>query len=266
MKPISYKPWILFALLLAAGTIAALARPAAADSQYQAQYATPTADIDGRVIYKVVEGDDCTRIYLLTGVEIETLRTLNKLDQSCTINPGQELLLKIIVPEATATPNPNITATPQLPTPTAIRGTGKICVYLYNDVNGNATHDDTEFVLAGGAVSISDRLGTVSQTGNTTDSVDPLCNDVPEGEYNISMGVPSGYNGTTLLNQVLQIHPGETAILEFGAQVSSSTEGLPAAAETPAPSDNNLLLAILGGVLVLGGIGLGGYILLTRGK
>lgn len=263
----SYKPWNILIPLVLLGVIAALAQPAGANPSQQVQYQTPTALPDGRVIYIAQEGDSCLRIELLTGVKVETLRTLNKLDQACMINPGQEILLKVVTPEPTFTPNPDMTTTPQLPTPTPIKGTGKICVMLYNDVNGNAVHEDTELAMAGGAVSVSDRAGSVSQTGNTSDGVDPLCIEIPEGEYNISMAVPGGYNGTTLLNQVLKVQPGETAVLEFGAQESTVIAG--ENSQQPAQvaaGENNQALAIFGSLLVLLGVGLGVYILLNRGK
>lgn len=243
-----------------------MARPAAADSQPQVQYQTPTAGPDGRVIYKVQDGDSCLRIQLLTGVTVEMLRELNKLDQNCTINPGQELLLVVIVPTATLTPDPNSTPTTQLPTPTAVRGSGEICVKLYNDVNGNAVHEEEEALMAGGAVSITNRLGSVSQTSDTTDTLEPMCSEVPEGEYNISMGTPKGYNGTTLLTQALNVKAGETAILEFGAQISGLEEVVSPGESTPDSGENNLMLAIMGGALILFGIGLGAYILFSRGK
>ncbi len=213
-------------------------------------------------MYIVQEGDTCLRIQLLTGTTVDTLRTLNRLDQNCTIIPGKELLLMVITPVASATPNPFVTATSQLPTPTPFKGNGKICVLLYDDVNGNAVRDTSESAMAGGAVSISDRLGTVSKTGSTDDSGTPYCSEIPEGEFTISMAVPSGYNGTTLLNQAVKVQAGETAILEFGAQQSSAVEAV--TAQSPQPGGNNMMLAVMGGVLVLGGIGLGIYILFTR--
>lgn len=254
--------------LLMLGIIAGAVRPAAAEPPLQVAYQTPTALPDGRVIYTVQEGDSCLRIELLTSVKVSTLIELNKLDQDCTISPGQELLLAMIVPEATATPNPDMTATPLLPTPTPEKGSGKICVVLFNDVNGNAVHDTTEAVMDGGAVSVSNRIGSVSETGTTNAlAEEPMCIDVPEGEFNISMGIPNGYNGTTLLTEILQVQAGETAILEFGAQTSSVIEvASPETGPQPAASGSSLLLAILGGVLILGGVGLGAYILLTRGK
>lgn len=264
----SHKFWIFLIPLVIFGVFAVLIQPVAADSQLQVVYQTPTAQPDGRVLYKVVDGDSCLRIELLTGVKVETLRELNKLDQGCTINPGQDILLAVVTQEPTPTTNPDMTATPPLPTPTPVKGNGTICVMLFDDVNGNAVYEEAEFVMAGGAVSVSDRLGSVSRTGNTSGTDETLCfDDVPEGEYNISMGVPGGYNGTTLLSQILKVQAGETAILEFGAQVSSQTSAQQPSAEEPAQGgQNNTMLAVMGGILLLLGIGLGAYILFTRGK
>lgn len=260
----SHKSWIFWIALVILGVVALAAGPVAADSTQQVVYQTPTARPDGRVIYIVQANDSCLRIQLLTGTTIDQLRTLNKLDQNCTINPGQELLLKVVTPAASATPNPLITSTPLLPTPTQIKGNGKICVLLYEDVNGNAVHEPNESPLAGGAVSITNQSGTFSKTINTSSSADPLCVDVAEGEYNLSMAIPSGYNPTKAMNGVVQVLAGDQAIFEFGAQKSSDIS--PAQSNSPItpPAENSIPLAIVGGLLVLLGIGLGSYILFAR--
>ncbi|MBE0699737.1 MAG: LysM peptidoglycan-binding domain-containing protein, partial [Anaerolineaceae bacterium] len=149
-------PWIILFLFFFLGAGLIWTRPVTADFQNQVSYQTPTARPDGRVVYIVKEGDDCTRIYLLTGVTIEQLIALNRLDQACTLMVGKELLLAVITPQPSPTANPNITPTPLLPTPTPYNGNGQVCVQLFNDINGDATREDNELPLAGGAVSISD--------------------------------------------------------------------------------------------------------------
>lgn len=264
----SQKTWIFWISLVLVGVMSSfLAQTAAADTppavqQPQVQYQTPTARPDGRVIYVVQEGDSCLRIQLLTGTTIDQLRTFNKLDQNCTIAPGKELLLAVITPAASPTPNPLITATPLLPSPTPMKGNGQICVLLFNDVNGDAVHQETETSIGGGAVSITNRLGSVSKTANTTDTDTSICQEVPEGEYNISMAIPPGYNPTKAVNATVQVKAGDQQILEFGAQISSS------AVETPTTGqpkgETNTVVAVLGGVFILFGIGLGAYILFKR--
>jgi hypothetical protein len=239
--------------------------PVTADSKMQIVYQTPTAQPDGRVIYTVQDGDTCLRIQLLTGTTIEQLRTLNRLDQDCTLVSGKELLLAVITPQAPPTLAPDITATPLLPTPTPYAGNGKLCVLLYNDINGNAVREVGETMISGGAVSITDRLGQTSKTGNTTNNPDPLslCEEVPEGDYNITMAIPPGHNSTTALNlQQVHVQAGDQVILEFGAQLSSVVESV--SVETPEPENSSMLLAIVGGLLVALGIGLGVYVLITR--
>jgi hypothetical protein len=254
---------LLFALLLL-GAVPLIARPVTAISQQQIVYQTPTAQPDGRVLYIVQEGDTCLRIQLLTGTTIEQLRTLNRLDQDCTLAVGKELLLVVITPQPTPTEDPAVTATPLLPTPTPIMGSGKICVMLFNDINGNAVREAGELPISDGAVSISDRIGTVSITGKTTNSVVPLCEEVPEGDYYITMAIPGGYNATTALSlPQVRVQAGDQAILEFGAQVSSIVESV-SVEQQPVKDSGSLLLAILGGLFLLLGVSLGVYILLTR--
>ncbi len=259
------KPWLILIALLFLGAGLIWTSPAEAGSSKQVSYGTPTARPDGRVIYIVQEGDTCLRIQLLTGVTINDLRSLNRLDQECTLIPGKELLLTTIILQPSPTTNPNITPTPLLPTPTPYNGNGQVCVQLFEDANGDATHDEGELSLAGGAISITDRLGQVSKTENTSDSVDPVCVEIPEGEYNISMAIPSGYNATTTLNlQEVNVLAGDKVILEFGAQAASPAQPQAQPTETPPPSGTGLLLAILGGLLVLAGIGLGVYVAVAR--
>lgn len=245
-----------------------LAQPVSADPHPQVGYQTPTAYPDGRVIYIVQPSDTCLRIELLTGVKVEQLRTLNKLDQNCTLSVGKELILLVVTTVPTSTPNPDVTPTPLLPTPTAFKGNGQICVQLYNDINGNAFHEETEPLIMGGAVSVSDRRGQTSETGlTTTDLTNLFCTQVPEGEYSISMAVPDGYNATNETTVNVPLQAGDQVYVDFGAQVSNLTaENQPATPADPVVtgSSNNLLLAIVGGLLLLLGVGLGVYVLFMR--
>lgn len=256
-----HKTWIILFGLVVCGLFFTLVSPAQGSPVQQAAYQTPTALPDGRVLYKVQAGDSCLRIELLTGVKVQRLLELNKLDQSCTLQTNQELLLAVITPTVTPTLNPLITATPLLPTPTILPGTGEICVVLFADTNGSAVREDTEPPILGGAVSVTDRSGAISKTGLTTDKPEPFCfKELPEGDYNISMAVPDGYNPTTTINYPLKLIAGNRSIIDFGAQISSR----PANPGGPAPSSNSPLLAILGGVLILGGIGLGVYLRIMK--
>jgi LysM repeat protein len=225
----------------------------------QATYQTPTPGSDGRILYTVNPGDTCLGIALLTGVPIERLRELNDLKGDCVLQPGQKLLLGLAGPpeQQTNTPGPSPTPTPLLPTATPQKGYGEICIVLYDDVNGNALREDGEGMIAGGAVSITDRSGSYSHTETTTAGPDPLCiQNVPEGEYNVSVAVPQGYNPTTALNYALTLQAGDKSTLDFGAQQDAQAP----AADGNGGSGRSPLLGLLGGLLLLAGIGLGVYV------
>src|SRR3972149_6741117 len=92
------------------------------------QYATPTAQPDGRIIYIVQAGDSCIRVSLLNGISVDQLRQLNsKLDENCTLIEGQQLLIGLAgLAAGTETPGPSPTPAPATVTPTPFTGTTEI--------------------------------------------------------------------------------------------------------------------------------------------
>ncbi len=246
-------------------------RLVSAGSLPQSSYATPTPNADGQIIYTVQEGDNCTRIFLLTNVSIDQIIQLNGLDQDCTLTPGQQLVIATVAP-ATATPEgPTPTPTIGPPTPTPFDGNAMVCVVLYEDLDGNQKRSETEFYLDGGVVSMSNRSGTFSETINTIGgdpalfvaTEDLACfQDVPEGEYNLSMGIPDGYNPTTSLNYPLSVTAGDTVVVAFGTQPGSAAS---ATEDVPAPGTNRSPLFLgLGLLLLAGGAGLAFFFIRSR--
>jgi len=168
------------------------------------------------------------------------------------LQEGQQLLLGVWEePTATA----ETVQTTLEPTATPFKGNGTICIYLFNDENGNAMAEELELPLAGGEVSVRDRLSIVNLTGTTDDSGDPICfEDIPEGDYDLSVAIPEGYNPTTVLNYTLNLLPGDVSIVDFGAQPSS--RALPIFGE----DNSSPFLGILGIVFVAAGVGLWFYL------
>ncbi len=255
--------FVFIALTMAALILMGPAFPAAATVQSQAVYYTPTPLPDGRILYTVKENDTCLSISLLNQIPLDTLRSLNNLTGSgCTIITGQKLLLGMAGPAPTATPGPSPTQTAVLPTPTPFAGNGAVCVELFEDINGNGVAEDTESMMGGGQVSLTNPSGSFSRTGATKTILDPtvdtpLCfNDVPEGKYSVSIAVPEGYNPTTDTTFTLDVKAGQTTTIDFGAQVS-----LRNAPVVPVEQPRSPLLGILGGALILAGGGLGLFFL-----
>lgn len=255
---------IILSILLVSGFFALLTSPLLATPvNAQIFFATPTAMENGNIYYTVRENETCESISYLTGVNIDTLRTLNKLDldQCRFLQVGQQLLLGS-VPTPMVTLGPSPTPTSNLPTPEPVKGYGKICVYLYDDVNGNAMAEAGEITntgLAGGEISLTNKAGDFSKTGTTINTGEPVCfEEIPEGEYTISIAIPDGYNPTSGQNYTINLKAGDTATVNFSAQASST---LPLVTDK---GNSSVFLAVVGGFIILAGIGLGLYVRIIR--
>ena len=235
--------------------------PVNASPAAQFQYSTPTPGVDGRIIYIVQPGDNCLRVAALHGITEGDLRSRNNItDANCTITIGQELFIGLGGVAVTPTAGPTPTPAPPTVVPTPFSGTTEICVLLFDDQNGDSFRQEVEPAVEGGAVSVTERNGAYSATMDTVIPSDPeayqgICfTDIPEGDYNISMGIPSDYNPTMSLTYSLQVKAGDRAFVDFGVQSTQvSTAGDKPQRET------SPLFAIIGAALLLGGTGLGWY-------
>lgn len=248
--------------------VLALGLPTAALAAELSQQATPqplpAPGEDGRILYTVLAGDSPWTISARFGIPLQTLQSLNNWGPDAVVTEGQVILLGL-AEDPTATPDPQdsvvATATPEGPVENP--GTGVICVLLFDDVNGDAMRQDDEFGISGGQASVSERTGLASQTLATQSGLDAdgeparsCFEDLPIGEYTISVAIPDGYNPTTSPNITIQIAPGQTQDINFGAQVSSSG-GFNVL--SPEEGGRSPLMGLLGIVLLLAGGGLGFY-------
>jgi hypothetical protein len=217
---------LTLALLLGWISLAALSRtgttvdPAAQATAFQ----TPTPGADGRIVYIVRLNDTLWQISALSGVPLDQLEKLNNLNQNTPLQVGQQLVLGF-GQAITAQPTLAFQPTPT-PTPVAQTGTGDICVSFFNDVNGNASQDPGEGLVAGGKISVARSDGT--QVGAyTTDGVnEPHCfQHLPSGDYNVAAAAPERYNPTSSMNTPIHLEPGARAYVAFAVQASQSSTG-----------------------------------------
>jgi hypothetical protein len=227
----------------------------------QAQFTpfpTPTPGPDGRVVYIVQPNDSWWRIAAIYNLDLNNLLEINDATRDTVLAEGEEVLLGFAGPaEVTPSVGPSPTPASRLPTPTPRPGAGTLCVLIYNDVNGDSLRQEEEVSIPGGAISVSNRAGDFSQTEDSPSGLEPVCfTDLTEGDYNVSVAVPEGYNATTVLNYALKVEPGAETYLDFGAQLSSA-----AMAEAPTPEGSGVspILGILGVALLLGGVGVAIY-------
>src|SRR5574341_1455056 len=162
---------LIIVLLLFIGM--ALSTRTANAAPYAQGFVTSTPGPDGRILYTVVDGDSCLKVALLHGITLPQLRQLNtRLDENCTLFVGQQLVVGLAQSNApTAGPAP--TLPPPTVTATPISGTTEVCVLLFDDMNGDALRQETEFGIDGGAVSLTNLNGSYSQTQNTSSATDP---------------------------------------------------------------------------------------------
>jgi LysM repeat protein len=250
-------------LFVAALFLIGVALPVNAAPQPQG-FVTSTPGPDGRILYIVQPGDTCSQVALLHGITVAQLRQFNtRLDENCTLTPNQPLVVGLSVsniptalPAATLA-SPTVTMTP-------VNGTTEVCVLLFNDANGDALRQDTEYGIEGGAVSLTNINGSYSKTENTTAATDPDTGDpvracfldVPAGDYNISMAVPDNYNPTMLVSYKLTVKAGDRAWIDFGAQSKTVTIDNPAETQS---SGRSPIIGIFGLLLLVGGAALGYY-------
>lgn len=227
-------------------------------------FVTATPGPDGRIMYFVADGDNCSSVALAHGITVTVLRQFNtRLDENCTLNLGQQLVVGLVAPNAA--PTQGIIPTPTVPSVTAtpFSGTTEVCILLFDDSNGDALRQETEFGIDGGAVSLTNLNGSYSQTQNTTSAIDPdliepirsCFLEVPPGQYNVSMAIPDGYNPTMTLSYTLEIKAGDRASVDFGAQSKTVTIGDPV--ETEEGGGRSSALGYFGIILLLVGVGLG---------
>ncbi|MDD2522314.1 MAG: LysM peptidoglycan-binding domain-containing protein [Anaerolineaceae bacterium] len=246
-------------LLMTVMTIAAFSTSNRANAQ--TPYNTPTADAAGRIMYTVQPGEFCSQIQERTGVPISEIIRLNGLTEACEVFGGDEIVIGMV--EVTPLPPTPTATTPPgqiTPTLTPMPGLAEICVVLFHDMDGNGMRTEGEDYLYGGEVSINDRLGVISRTGTTVagspDIVDPYCfTDLPVGTYNISIAVPDDFNPTTVTNYPLEVRAGESATIDFGAQLATQP-----GAEVVSDTVRRVpILGIVGLIILLAGVGLGVY-------
>lgn len=239
--------------------------PANAAPVNQQTIPTSTPGPDGRILYIAQPGDNCIRVAALNSISVDQLRQLNKtLDENCTLIAGEEYLVGIVLVAGAPTAGPSPTPGVPTVTPTPFTGTTEVCILLFEDSNGNALREETEPAVAGGAVSVTENNGEYSAAQDTIIPADPeayqgICFlDIPEGSYNITMGIPDNYNPTMALSYSLDVNAGDRAFVDFGIQ-SKDIVVDPGAVEQGGEAGKSPLLGILGGLFLLGGAAAGFY-------
>ncbi|MBI5670627.1 MAG: LysM peptidoglycan-binding domain-containing protein [Chloroflexi bacterium] len=152
--------------------------------------------------------------------------------------------------------------------------TGSVCVMLFDDQNQNRIQESGEAALAGGTINLS-QAGQPVESIQTDGAPDPHCfADLSMGDYVAVASAPSGYGLTTANQFRVQLSPGATINVAFGAAqgvqpaapppadaggLTQETASQPAA--TPSLADqlmsvSGLIVIGLAALVLIGGLGL----------
>ena len=244
--------WVVLPLVLGSlrsqGQAAQPEVPALQPTAFQ----TPTPGADGRIVYIIQSGDTLWRISAVSGVPLDQLERLNNISRDAPLSVGRELVLGF-GEAATALPTLAFAATPS-PTPIALTGSGDICVEVFDDINGDASRQESEGLVAGGQIVVAQADGAQVGSHTTDGTSEPYCfAQLTSGDYNIAAAAPEGYNPTSSMNTPLRLEPGAKAFVAFAVQVSQQQS-------SGTSSSRSSSLGILGLVLLVAAGGLAFYL------
>ncbi len=96
--------------------------------------------------------------------------------------------------------------------------TGRVCSVLFEDANPNRLQESGEGLLAGGTIALVNQGGATIDSHTTDGQNEPHCVDNLEpGRYMVMAAAPQGYGITTADTFSVNVVPGETVDVVFGA-------------------------------------------------
>ncbi len=131
---------------------------------------------------------------------------------------------------STALAQLNVTLTAQAPTETPTPPpprTGEICALVFEDKNENGEYEEAETPLDGVVIMLEhDQVGI--ETKLRVAERDPFCfSDLPPGDYRITVDAPTGYSGTTVVPETINLGAGERVVLAWGFVEAPISEDAP---------------------------------------
>lgn len=182
---------------------------------------TATPDAEG-IIYAIVQPNDALwSIAARHGITLTELLSLNNLTEDALIQPGDRLIVGIVEPPTTPTPEATsttaVTRPPPTPTQTALPAPPTvICLVAFTDENANGLREAAEPLQAGVAFTVFTDEAVV---GNyvTDGETEPYClTDLVPGNYQITRSVGRNETLTNSGNRTVILAEGDQVLLGFG--------------------------------------------------
>jgi hypothetical protein len=257
---------LLVALLLA---LWLLSLPALSLAQ---EFPTSTPDAEGYIYYIVQPNDSLWSIAARSGISLQDLLDLNDFEEDSVVNPGDKILIGIVVPTETPTPDiPTPTLPPPLPTETPIVLRTAICMTAFDDINRDGKQDAAEPLLAGVAFTIfNDQIVVANYISDGMS--EPYCLEALEaGTYHVTRSIAPNEVLTTQGDWAMTLTEGSELNLAFGsyqpdgslgdsalnidAQFETRVAGTPAATPTAVVQSDRRVIGDVSLMMILLGIG-----------
>ena len=192
---------------------------------------TATPDNEGIIYVEVFANDTLTSVAVRGGISVAQLLELNGLEQNAFIFPGQQLIVGFIEPTPTETPipltpTPTSTRPPPTPTHTAVPPPRTaLCLFAFDDINGNRTHDPNETLKATVAFTIFNDnvvVGNIITDGQTPTH----CLDLEPGTYQVTRSSRPDETLTSEGNGIVVLGRGDVVELAFGSITATPQPGV----------------------------------------
>lgn len=234
---------------------------------------TSTPDLEGYIYYIVQPNDSLWSIAARSGISLQDLLDLNDFEENSVVNPGDKILIGIVVPTITPTPDiPTPTLPPPPPTETPLVLRTAICMTAFDDTDRDGKLDETESLLAGVAFTLfNDQIVVANYISDGIS--EPYClEELEAGTYHITRSIAPNEVLTTRGDWAMTLTEGNELNLAFGsyqqddsigestldvdAQFETRIAGTPAATPTAAAQNNGRLIDNVSLMMVLLGIGI----------
>ncbi|GJM41903.1 MAG: hypothetical protein DHS20C20_21850 [Ardenticatenaceae bacterium] len=227
-------------LLLLGGMLLWFGAPSLMNAQ---ETPTATPDAEGIIYAEVLPNDSLWAIAARSGISLAELLDLNNLTEDALIQPGDRLIVGIVMATPTPDVSPTPTATRQPPTPTV---TGPplpvtaICLVAFTDENGNGEREPAEPLQAGIAFTVFTAESVVANY--VTDGfAEPFClTDLVAGNYQVTRSVGRGETLTNSGNRTVILATGDQVMLGFGGfvgEMATATAVAPLTESTNTPTE-----------------------------
>ncbi len=248
----------------------------------------PTAitNLDGSLVYTIVEGDTLFGLSLQYNVPLDDLLRLNNLTKDSILSIGQKIIIKAgtgstsAQPTAAPTTEPgqptlaSTTITPTTPaaTPTPAQvavTTAKLCVQAFDDTNADGLMSPGEQAVSGVQFAVANAQGVQAASYTTDGNAQPHCfTDLPAGSYTVAVQPAPGTVATSDKRWGVALTGGSTVNINFGSrregEASSSSTNQSGSTQTGGGSNLTGLLAGAGGLILLLVAGVLGAFIIAR--